>query len=239
MTVELEAICLHMAVFFPSSGHRLPSYTVEGHMIADIKVNASAPAPPQPPLPSSDPPAYTQYPQSHVQDTQRNTGQQMPRLVNQPSSISHIDQSMNTRNGTRHSISQPAPAAPFVDPAILSVGKRTTNALASNQLAGAPPQEAPATPINPVAGASAAPLPKNVSTSVNHLKQQNMRKPSAATLEGPFSSLDIADAEEADNETRSARIAPRRASVTKTRTGKPMDDVSPQKNEDGKRGQIS
>lgn len=212
-----------MTVFFPSSGHRLPSYTVEGQMIADIKVNASAPAP-------SQPPPHAQFPQSHVQDTQQNSGQEMPRLVNQPSSISHTDQ---PRNGARQSISQPPPAAPFVDPAILSVGKRTNTTLSSNQLAVAPPQEAPATPIKPVAGVSAAPLPKSIPSSARHLQQQNVRKPSAATLEGPFSSLDIADAEEADNETRSARIAPRRASITKTRTGKPMDDVGPHKNEDG------
>jgi enhancer of mRNA-decapping protein 3 len=223
---------LHVAVFFPSSGHRLPSYTVEGHMIADIKVNASAPTPSQP-QPPSEPPTYAQYSQGHVQDVRANTAQQMPHLVSQPSSISHADQSMNTRNGLRQSISQPAQAAPFVDPAILSMGKRTTTMHSSNQVSTAPPQEAPATPMKPVVGASAAPLPKNISSSVDHVKQQNIRKPSAATLEGPFSSLDIADAEEADNETKIARIAPRRASINKTRTGKPMDDASPQKNDDG------
>lgn len=60
-----------------------------------------------------------------------------------------------------------------------------------------------------------------------------MRKPSAATLEGPFSSLDIADAEEADSETKALQPLLRRTSINKTRTGKPMDDPSPQKNEDG------
>jgi enhancer of mRNA-decapping protein 3 len=44
--------------------------------------------------------------------------------------------------------------------------------------------------------------------------------------------LDIADAEEADSETRTGQVAARRASITKTRTGKPMDDPSPQKNDD-------
>jgi enhancer of mRNA-decapping protein 3 len=67
---------------------------------------------------------------------------------------------------------------------------------------------------------------------VGHAKKTNVRKPSAATLEGPFSSLDIADAEEADSEARTGQLAARRASITKTRTGKPMDDPSPQKNDD-------
>ncbi|EMD90335.1 hypothetical protein COCC4DRAFT_47562 [Bipolaris maydis ATCC 48331] len=229
---QTATLTLH-DVFFPSSGHRLPSYTVEGHMIADIKVNASAPAPPQPPQPPSEPPTYAQYPQSHVQNVRANAAQEMPHLVSQPSSIPHDDHSMNARNGSRQSISHSVQAAPFVDPAILSMGKRTNTTISSSQLAAAPPQEAPATPITAVVGASAAPLPKPTSSSISQVKHQNVRKPSAATLEGPFSSLDIADAEEADNETRTARIAPRRASISKTRTGKPMDDVSPQKNDDG------
>jgi enhancer of mRNA-decapping protein 3 len=83
-----------------------------------------------------------------------------------------------------------------------------------------------------MAAASAAALPKNTSPFVAHAKQHSVRKPSAATLEGPFSSLDIADAEEADSETRTGQVAARRASITKTRTGKPMDDPSSQKNDD-------
>lgn len=45
--------------------------------------------------------------------------------------------------------------------------------------------------------------------------------------------MDIADAEEADSETKTIQPTLRRASVNKTRTGKPMDDPSPQKIEDG------
>lgn len=117
------------------------------------------------------------------------------------------------------------PPAPFVDPAIVSVGK---------QSAVAPPQEAPATPMKPAAGAVAAPVPGPTPSFAGHAKIRNVRKPSAATLEGPFSSLDIADAEEADSETKTAmQPAVRRVSITKTRTGKPMDDPSPQKNDDG------
>lgn len=202
-------------------------------MIADIKVNASAPAPSHPPPPRSEPRPYAQQPPNHGQGVQPSIGQQMPQLVSQPSSVSHTGQSVNTRQGSRSSIAQPVQAAPFVDPAILSMGKRTATAPASKPLAAALPQEAPATPIKPMGAASAAALPPNNLPFVGHGKQQSIRKPSAATLEGPFSSLDIADAEEADNETKTARAATRRASISKTRTGKPMDDASPQKNDDG------
>lgn len=60
----------------------------------------------------------------------------------------------------------------------------------------------------------------------NIAKGHNVRKPSAATLEGPFSSLDIADAEEPDSDdaTPLAPTSVRRASITKTRNGKPMED---------------
>jgi enhancer of mRNA-decapping protein 3 len=139
---------------------------------------------------------------------------------------------MNSRQTSRQPA--PQPVQPFVDPAILSMGKRTA-APASTLSVAAPPQEAPATPIKPTTATSAAALPQNTSPFVGHArqKQQNVRKPSAATLEGPFSSLNIADAEDADSETRMAQAAARRASINKTRTGKPMDDPSPQKNDDG------
>jgi enhancer of mRNA-decapping protein 3 len=141
---------------------------------------------------------------------------------------------MNSRQTSRQTVPQPAQAGPFVDPAILSMGKRSV-APSSGLSVTAPPQEAPATPIKPTTAAGAAPLPQNTSTFVGHAKQRQpaVRKPSAATLEGPFSSLDIADADEADSEARTAQAAARRASITKTRTGKPMDDPSPQKNDDG------
>ncbi|EDU42964.1 YjeF-N domain containing protein [Pyrenophora tritici-repentis] len=198
-------------VFFPSSGHRLASYKVEGHMIADIKVNTPAPAPPQPA-------SYSQYAQSHAQQNPQNIGQPMPHMVNQPSSIPHAHQT------SRQTVPQPAQAAPFVDPAILSMGKRTSRASSLIQPVAAAPQEAPATPIKPMTAASAA--------TVSNKKHHNIRKPSAATLEGPFSSLDIADAEEADTEAKTAQAMARRVSINTTRTGKPMDDSSPQKNDD-------
>ena len=233
---EALFICGHalmVTVFFPNSGHRVPSYNVEGHMIADIKGTPSAPAPQ--PLPSrSEPPAYPRYPQNHVQHPPPHSGQQIPHLISQPSSGPPTGAPVyqNARQAPRQVAPQPTPAAPFVDPAILSMGKRTSTVPSLSSAVAAPPQEAPATPIKPIAAASAAALPKNTSPFVGHAKKTNVRKPSAATLEGPFSSLDIADAEEADSEARTGQLAARRASITKTRTGKPMDDPSPQKNDD-------
>lgn len=97
------------------------------------------------------------------------------------------------------------------------------------------PQEAPATPIKPISvTARAATLPTIAPGSAGHAKDRGVRKPSAATLAGPFSSLNIADAEEADSETKTVQASVRRASINKTRNGKPMgDDTSPQKLDDG------
>jgi len=131
----------------------------------------------------------------------------------------------------RQPVQPPPEPASFVDPAILSMGKRTSTAPSSNHLSAALPQEAPATPIKPVAPTRATTLPKNAPSFVGQNKGRNTRKPSAATLEGPFSSLDIADAEEADSETKITNV--RRASINKTRNGKPMEDTSPQKLDDG------
>lgn len=112
------------------------------------------------------------------------------------------------------------------------MGKRSSISV-RNSLPIVAPQEAPATPINPpVNTAATAPPPQNSASFVSRAKKPPARKPSAATLEGPFSSLDIADAEEADSETKATSVSARRTSINRTRTGKPMDDPSPQKNED-------
>ena len=213
-------------VFFPASGHRLPSYHVEGHAIADIKVNPQAPPTTHLQQPRPNPPQYPQYPQHTVRQPTINAASPIHQNLAQPP-VPHANPAV--RQTTQHQPASQPP--PFVDPAILSMGKRTSTV--SAQPLSAPPQEAPATPIKPVAAASAAALPKNTSPFVGNAKQRNVRKPSAATLEGPFSSLDIADAEEADSETRTVQPSVRRASINKTRTGKPMDDASPQKYEDG------
>jgi hypothetical protein len=55
-------ILIRTQVFFPASGHRLNSYHVEGHAIADIKVNVAYPTAVQPcsiPAVSFDPYATT------------------------------------------------------------------------------------------------------------------------------------------------------------------------------------
>ncbi|KAL1593426.1 enhancer of mRNA decapping [Nothophoma quercina] len=215
-------------VFFPASGHRLNSYNVEGHAIADIKVNvpAPAPAPQQPPPPRSNPPPYAQYPANNAQQPLRQPAQQ---YGSQPA-MQHPGQ------GVRRPAPQPvaqAQPAPFVDPAIVSMNKRAPPAPASSLPVTALPQEAPATPIKPVAATSTAPPAKTASPFTGQAKRGSIRKQSAATLAGPFSSLDIADAEEADSETKTTVPSVRRASINKTRNGKPMEDVSPQKNDDG------
>ncbi|KAL5390582.1 hypothetical protein DPSP01_001657 [Paraphaeosphaeria sporulosa] len=186
-------------VFFPASGHRLSSYHVEGHAIADIRVNHAAPA--QPRAQQHNPPpvqhqhSYPQYPQ-HVP---------APALPPAPPAV------------------RPAPP-PFVDPAILSMGKRTSAAPTPAQPPPGPPQEAPATPMKPMSAVSAASLSQNTSPFVGASKKRSVRKPSAATLEGPFSSLDIADAEEQDSDDKTVKSTLRRTSINKTRTGKPMDE---------------
>ncbi|KAF2865495.1 YjeF-related protein N-terminus-domain-containing protein [Massariosphaeria phaeospora] len=187
-------------VLFPATGHRLSSYNVEGHAIADIKVGSYTHAPPPPPPPQQQhnaplppQPSFPQFHQGH--------GSHVPPVARQA-------------------------AEPFVDPAILSMGKRTAVAPRPTHAVADAPLEAPATPIKPpISSASAAPLPVNTSPFVGVAKDRNFRKPSAATLEGPFSSLDIADAEEPDSDdAKTVGPAIRRVSLTKTRTGKPMDD---------------
>jgi enhancer of mRNA-decapping protein 3 len=223
-------------VYFPASGHRLNSYNVEGHAIADIKVNVPAPAParaavhapaPQQPVPPRpDTQSYAQYPSNHAQQPPRRSVQQ---YGSQPA-MPHVPQAI------RQPAPQPVPQAqpaPFVDPAILSMSKRAPHAPNASLSVTALPQEAPATPIKPAAAATIAPPAKASSPFTGQMKRGSARKQSAATLAGPFSSLDIADAEEADSETKAAMPAVRRASINKTRNGKPMEDVSPQKNDDG------
>ena len=183
-------------VYFPSTGHRLEVYTVEGSSIADIKVHSPAQvAPPPenraPPLQAQVQPQYVQHHQSHSQ-----------------AAVPHHHE----------------PKHEFVDPAIVSVGKKPS--MPPPDAVPALPQEAPATPIKPMSSATTAPLPSNTSPFVGVAKERSARKPSAATLAAPFSSIDIADAgeQEDDEATTEAPIA-RSASISKSRTGKPMDDT--------------
>ncbi|KAF2015013.1 YjeF N-terminal domain-like protein [Aaosphaeria arxii CBS 175.79] len=195
-------------VLFPATGHRLDGYNVEGHAIADIKVNSPPTAPPPPQ------PQRHQPPQHHAH-------------------VSYPPPPFHQAPAPAAAPAPPPAQQPFQDPAILSVNKRSTAPSSSHPIA-APPQEAPATPIKPISSATAVPLPATTSPFVGVAKKQNVRKPSAATLEGPFSSLDIADAEEPDSDDAKTRQPGplRRASVNKTRSGKPMEDITTPGRED-------
>lgn len=108
------------------------------------------------------------------------------------------------------------------------MSKRTSVAPTTTQHAAAPMQEAPATPIKAISSAAAVPLPANTSPFVGIATEHAARKPSAATLEAPFSSINIADAAGADSDEANTRATVHRASITKTRTGKPMEDTNEQ-----------
>lgn len=121
-------------------------------------------------------------------------------------------------------VSQPIPDA-FVDPAILSMRRRPTL-----------PQEVPSTPVKVVQPSAVEPLPQNTPTIGDALKQASIKKTpgrrkgrdAAATLKAPFSNLDINSAAEQEHlddtdEPTVRNEAIRRVSLTKTRTGKPME----------------
>lgn len=211
---------------------------MEGHAIADIKVNGGPSNPPRAPQASQfEQQDYRQHgggnvppgrlpsiPQSHAapQSHPPQHAQPLPSfqhpLVADQRSMSHASHSSQQVPATR-----PSAHEPFVDPAILSVGKRSSAAPAQNLAVHATPLEAPATPIKPLTSVAATTVPKDTASYSDHTRDRPIRKPSAATLEGPFSSLDIADAEDQSDDSKSARIV-RRTSINKTRTGKPMDD---------------
>lgn len=109
------------------------------------------------------------------------------------------------------------------------MSKSTSVAPTPTQPLPGPPQEAPATPIKTASLTTVTPAAKHATPLGGHGKERSIRKPSAATLEGPFSSLDIADAEDLESDDRkTAQGTTRRVSINKTRTGKPMDDPGPQ-----------
>ncbi|PVI01049.1 hypothetical protein DM02DRAFT_613913 [Periconia macrospinosa] len=226
-------------VLFPATGHQLNSYNVEGHAIADIKVNgglSATPRAPQPPqfqqhdqrrhaggnlqsghMPSISQPHVTPqaHPPQHPQPSQ-SFQHQLPNQVSMPHT-SHPSQ-------TNPSVRPPA-HEPFIDPAIVSMGKRSAAAPAQNLAVAAHPLEAPATPIKPLHSVASPSVPEKLPPHPERIIEKPIRKPSAATLEGPFSSLDIADAEDqASEDSKTTKTVVRRTSINKTRTGKPMDD---------------
>lgn len=192
---------MSVIVLFPATGHRIyDGYHLEGHAIKNIEVDSrqqSVPPQAQPqPQPQPQPQLHSQAHYPHIKENQ-------PPVVAAPATH--------------------ATPSPFVDPAILSVGKRgsaTPTVHATPSL----PQEAPATPIK-YATATAAPLPQNPPFA-GVSQSRTSRKPSAATLEKPFSGLEISDAVEVvSGDTLTQQASPmRRVSASKTRTGKPMED---------------
>jgi enhancer of mRNA-decapping protein 3 len=113
----------------------------------------------------------------------------------------------------------------FEDPAILSYGKRP-NAIPTEPRAQANMQERFSTPplvLHPAERNNASNMIVNKSTGMKKVPER------AVTLQGPFSNLDInsaIDHEQLDDtdepHVRADNV--RRVSLTKTRTGKPMDD---------------
>jgi enhancer of mRNA-decapping protein 3 len=193
-------------VYFPHTGQRVGNWTVLGHQIADLQVRD---APPPPPV-------HAQYNQSQP-----------------PSHRPSIVSTLHTEPSQPVPSPQP-PADDFQDPAILSFARKQGQTTAFPQ-----PQEAPSTPVKVTAPSIVESLQKPltspyIGTSSETGKRKNIPrkkgKDAAATLKAPFSNLDINSAaeqehlDESDEPTvRDENV--RRISVTKTRTGKPMDDA--------------
>ncbi|KAF2102785.1 YjeF N-terminal domain-like protein [Rhizodiscina lignyota] len=188
-------------VLFPADGRRMPTCSVEGAQIADIRLVENPPLPPQQ---SAQPP---------VPSLQTN---QVAAAQSQPVSAA----------ATPTQASQP-----FVDPAIVSMGKRPSIQSTRSSFQTGPPfpasvQEAPATPMKPAA--AAVPPPKR-SAHVGASNHPTGPRNAAATLTAPFSGLDIGDNAETLDDSEEPTIVDngvRRVSITKTRTGKPMDGPS-------------
>lgn len=181
-----------------------------GHQIADLQVRDSLP--PQPPV---------------HQD-----------LYNHGQPISHRPSIVSTLQSEPSQIVPTVPTPkPLVDenqdPAILSFARHPGQLDAFQQ-----PQEAPSTPVKVTSGIVPS-LPRGPSSPYIGVPREPSKKKTlprkkgkdaAATLKAPFSNLDINSAaeqehlDESDDPTvRNENI--RRVSITKTRTGKPMDDV--------------
>lgn len=179
-------------VYFPGDGRRLPTCSVDGSQIADIKLIHDAP------------PQQAQY---HA-----------PQPAFTPAPIQAAPQPAQTQHA-------------FVDPAVLSMGKRPSIAPQQQPRLQNVPLEAPATPLKL---AATAPPPTNMSPFIGEARQ-----PSPITLpkkkrNGHAGISAAVPAMTAKNKLQAARAddtdeqelvesGVRRASITKTRTGKPMD----------------
>ncbi|GME32458.1 YjeF-related protein [Neofusicoccum parvum] len=211
--IEQTATLVLQDVYFPATGHRLPGFTVEGSHIADISVQPVQTTVSTPTYPPSHAPPFPPQPQ-HIPPTAVQYGARPPTAP--PVEAPTLPQT--------HEAPAVEPAKPkqaFVDPAILSFGKRPAVQTA----------EAPTTPVKPIAAAAAAKKPGNTSPFAGIAKKASISgksgkaKEDPATLTRPFNALGLEtgeDVEESDDPTINEEHM-RRASISKTRTGKPLE----------------
>ncbi|EON64102.1 hypothetical protein W97_03332 [Coniosporium apollinis CBS 100218] len=216
------ATLLLQNAFYTANGYYPPGgIRVEGTQIADLEVKSGQPEPSVPAHAHVHPP---------LQQDQGSLPSLHP-LANVPNRTSSVP-------AAAASVGVPQQRQAFVDPAILSYGKRPTGtpAKAVNDVvtqAIPRPQEAPATPVKHLAAAAAAALPSNTSPFVGEARRpsqvrsaEKRRGDAAATLTAPFSGMDLGPADEVLDDTDEPTViggSVRRASLTKTRSGLPMD----------------
>jgi enhancer of mRNA-decapping protein 3 len=193
-----------LSVYFPHTGQRVGNWTILGHQIADLQVRDSPPPPPV---------HQDQYNQSQPPSHRPSIVEPLQPMPNIPTP-------------------QP-PAEDFQDPAILSFARKPSQMDALQS-----PQEAPSTPVkitpSIIESLPQGPTSPAIGTPQDMGKKKTVPrkkgKDAAATLKAPFSNLDINSAaeqehlDESDDPTVRDETV-RRVSVTKTRTGKPMDDA--------------
>ncbi|KAK7530497.1 YjeF N-terminal domain-containing protein [Phyllosticta citricarpa] len=213
--VEQTATLVLQDVCFPASGHRLPSYTIAGVHIADISVHQPSLPPQTAPPPSYPPSNAPSFPPS-IPPSAPAPAPQYARPSATPVEV-------------------PAPASKpkqnFVDPAILSVGKKPASGASTAH-------EVPSTPVKPVDAIPPPTLPRN-----NPHFPQPAKKPSVsakttkskedpATLTAPFDALGLESGSDSGDSTTNEGHKPK-VSIDKTRTGKPME--TPLKGDEGRR----
>lgn len=200
-------------MLFPDTGHQLPTWTVAGSQIADINI--------------------VQKPHGRAisNPLPRNgasvSSSSLPRrlVISWPGANEGLEAHLPLSEAPAPLPVIPQPQ-PFVDPAILSVGRRPS--VGSQTVSNRPAishvvalQEAPSTPAKHI-NASVAAKPKSRQASASTKGSQN----SAAILTAPFSGLDISvgggDFDETDDAPQTEEKV-KVMSLNVTRTGKPMD----------------
>ena len=209
-----------LLVFFPDTGHQLPKWTVAGSQIADISIPEQLPR---------------RQGQNNIPIPPRNVSFEVSDARTEDQTAAQ-----SSRSDPSLHILAPSQSHPFVDPAIVSVGrKQSTSAQHISNVPIPNPtailSEAPSTPLKIHPPQSLEPLLRQRSNPPTTAKVQRSRatqnkvasRNTAATLTAPFSGLDIGvEADERLDETDDAPPTDniRRVSVNTTRTGKPMDD---------------